>query len=64
MGANNLPVEDSNDTEVQKVHLIFTGQYKEIVTSDFLQIGFVLRQQCDTDIPHYLIPATKMTSGI
>ena len=35
MGANNLPGEDSDITEVQKAHLIFAGRYKEIVTSDF-----------------------------
>jgi len=56
-GANNLPHEDSNDTEMQKAHLIFTGHYKEIVTSDFLQIRFVLRQQCDMDIPHTYFPS-------
>jgi len=57
MGANNLPGEDLDDTEVQKAHLIFTGQYKEIVTSDFLQIGFLVWQRCDTDIPWMYFPS-------
>jgi len=57
MGANNLPDDDSEDTEVQAAHLIFTGKYKQIVTSDFLQIGFQLRQQCDTDIPRTYFPS-------
>jgi len=57
MGANNLPGEDSDNTEVQKAHLIFTGRYKEIVTSDFLRIGFLLWQQCDTDIPRTYFPS-------
>jgi len=70
MGANNLPGGDSNDTEVEKVHLIFTGHYKEIISSDFLQIGFVLRQQCDINILYtyfpsgfYLMQVTEMTTA-
>jgi len=63
MGANNIPDDDSDDTKVQKAHLIFTGKYKQIVTSDFLQIGFGLRQQCNTDMPRTYFPSRYLPNA-
>jgi len=39
------------------VHFIFTGVYKDAVQSYLKNIGYVLRQQCDPDMPHTFFPS-------
>ena len=57
---------DSDDTgatarkqkgKEKPVHYVFTGKYKELVENQLLQIGFILQQQCDDDMPRTFFPS-------
>jgi len=49
-----MTIPESSNREA---HFIFTGLYKDVIQSYLKNIGYVLRQQCDPDMPRMFFPS-------
>ena len=58
-GFNRLRRDDMTipESSNREVHFIFTGVYKDTIQSYLKNIGYVLRQQCDPDMPRTFFPS-------
>ena len=51
---NDMAIPEESE---RQPHFIFTGVYKEMIKSNLRNIGFVLHQQCNPDMPRTYFPS-------